>query len=328
MLRIGIVGAGQIAATHAKIFCQLPSTVIVAIANPRIEKARELASRFGGKVFSTLEEILDKEKIDVIDICSPNYLHADQTIMALKGGKHVLCEKPIALSLEEADQVVQAAKRSPNIFMVGHVLRFFPEYEWIRELLSRGALGNPIAATATRLNSPPTWRRWFTNRKLSGGAVIDLLVHDADFYHWIFGRVTKVVALGRKDEHGLWNHTQTLISFTSRITGSAEVSYSMPVGFPPTFFLRIVGEKGCVEYNNRFRKPVALYEDKKRALRPAITKEDPFLREIRYFVNCIEQNRKPTIVTPEDARYALQIALAAIESMKKGGQHITMDSSD
>lgn len=324
MLRIGIVGAGDIACTHAKVFSGLSNTVIIAIANPRIEKARKLVSQFGGKAFFSLEEILNTEKTDVIDICSPDYFHAGQTVMALKEGKHVLCEKPIALSLEEADKVVQAARRSSGIFMVAHVLRFFPEYEWIRELLEQGRLGDLISATAVRLNAPPIWRRWFTNRKLSGGAAIDLLVHDADFYHWIFGRVRKVLALGKKDEHGLWNHSQTLISFTSGITGSAEVSYSMPIGFPPTFLLRIVGEKGCVEYNSRSRQSLILFEPGKKALYPGIRKENAFLREIRYFVNCIEQNRKLTIITPEEARYALQIALAAIESMEKNGQSVVI----
>lgn len=325
MLRIGIVGAGDIARTHAKVFSRLSNTVIIAIANPRIEKARKLVSQFGGKAFLSLEEILNTEKTDVIDICSPDYFHASQTIMALKEGKHVLCEKPIALSLEEADKVVQTAKKSPGMFMVAHVLRFFPQYEWIRELLEQGRLGDPISATAVRLNPPPTWRSWFTNRKLSGGAAIDLLVHDADFYHWIFGRATKVLALGKKDGYGLWNHTQTLISFTSHVTGSAEVSYSMPIGFPPTFFLRIVGEKGCVEYNSRSRQSLILFEPGKKVLYPDIMKEDPFLKEIGYFVNCVEQNKKPTIITPEEARYALQITLAAIESMEKNGQSIAID---
>ncbi len=324
MLRVGIVGAGDIACTHAKVFSRFSNAVIVAIANPRIEKARKLVSQFGGKAFSSLEQILNTEKTEVIDICSPDYFHASQTIMALKEGKHVLCEKPIALSLEEADKVVQAAKRSPGMFMVAHVLRFFPEYEWIRELLEQGRLGDLLSATAARLNAPPTWRRWFTDRKLSRGAAIDLLVHDADFYHWIFGRATKVLAFGKKDEHGLWNHTQAWISFTSGITGSAEASYCMPIGFPPTFFLRIVGEKGCVEYNSRSSQSLILFEPGKRTLYPDIGKEDPFLREIRYFVNCIEQNEKLTVTTPEEARYALQIALAAIESMKKNGQSITM----
>lgn len=324
MLRIGIVGAGDIAYTHAKVFSRLSNTVIIAVANPRIEKARKLVSQFGGKAFFSLEEILNTEKTDVIDICSPDYFHASQTVMALKEGKHVLSEKPIALSLEEADKVVQAAKKSSGIFMVAHVLRFFPEYEWIRELLEQGGLGDPLSATAVRLNAPPIWRRWFANRKLSGGASIDLLVHDADFYHWIFGRARKVLAFGKKDEHGLWNHSQALISFASGVTGSAEVSYSMPIGFPPTFFLRIVGEKGCVEYNSRSRQSLILFEPGKKALYPDIRKEDPFLREIRYFVNCIEQNRRLTITTPEEARYALRITLAAIESMEKNGQSVVI----
>lgn len=320
MIFVGIVGAGDISSLHAEVYSALSNTKIVAVADPDIVKGRQFTSKYGGKAYSSLEEVLDSESIDIIDICSPDYLHIEHTTLALKEGKHVLCEKPIGLSLKKAAEVVKLAKRSRSKFMVGHVLRFFPEYEWIKETISEGLLGKPIAASAFRLNPYPFWRNWFTNTKQSGGATIDLLVHDADFYHWIFGQANHVMALGRKDKYGVWNHAQVLISFNANVAGSAEVSYTMPNGFPGTHFLRVLCENGCIEYSNRSNTPLLLFESGKDVICPDVSDKNPFEREISYFVECIEKDIDPSIVTPEEALYSLRIALACVKSMENRGK--------
>ncbi len=324
MLRVGIIGAGDISSYHAEAYLKLPDVEICAFADPVTSKAEKLCARFGGKVFSSLDEVLDEGDADIIDICSPDFLHTVQAEKALKAGKHVLCEKPIGLRLGEAERVVKLAEESGSVFMVGQVLRFFPEYEWIRSFISRGILGASKSVYAARLNPYPFWRGWFSDPRLSSGAAADLLVHDADFCHWVFGPVDRVAALGLKDENGIWNHVQVLAAFESGVTAAFEASYSMPGGFPKTFFLRILCEKGCIEYDKRSERPVAVFEPNRDPWYPEIEKENPFLREIRYFVECIRQNRKPDIIKPEEALYSLKIVLAVIRSVEENGRVIEL----
>jgi predicted dehydrogenase len=326
MLRIGIVGAGDISFVHADVYTRLPNTQIVAWADPVEGNAQKRAELFGGRVFSTIQELLDREHVDIVDICSPDSLHTIHAEEALRAGKHVLCEKPLGLDIQEAEAIVRLAQESPNIFMVGQVLRFFPEYEWIRAFVKEGTLGEPIAAYAARLNPYPVWREWFRNPKISGGVATDLMIHDVDYCHWVFGRAERVSAIGKKDQYGIWNHVQSLLSFSSGVTATVEASYLMPSGFPTTFIFRLLCENGCIEYAKRAEKTVTVFEPEKEPSYPEIVREDPFLKEIKYFVGCVERGEKPEFIRPEEALYSLRIVLAVLDSLEKNGEPVAIET--
>jgi predicted dehydrogenase len=159
MIRIGIVGAGAIGAEHARAIATLPGAALTAVYNPRPARAQELAARHGAAACATLDEWI--ESVDVVDICSPTDMHAEQTIAALGAGRHVLCEKPIALRVGDGDQVIAAAEAAGTVFMVAHVLRFWPEYRMVQRLIASGGLGAPHTAAARRLNAPCLHRPWY-----------------------------------------------------------------------------------------------------------------------------------------------------------------------
>ena len=133
MIFVGIVGAGDIASFHAEVYSSLSNTKIIAVADPDIVKGRQFTSKYGGKAYSSLEEVLDSESIDIIDICSPDYLHIEHTTLALKEGKHVLCEKPLATSVEEAKEMVAVSKGTGTHLAVGMVRRL----SWSSQLLKK-----------------------------------------------------------------------------------------------------------------------------------------------------------------------------------------------
>src|SRR5262249_50099556 len=133
-----------------------------------------------------------------LDICLPTYLHKETAIAALKAGKHVMVEKPIALSIEDADEMVETARETGRALMVGQVLRFFPEFAHIKQVMESGHYGELAAIHLKRVISKPTWARddWFADTSKTGGAVVDLHIHDADFVQFLFGMPQQVFASG------------------------------------------------------------------------------------------------------------------------------------
>jgi UDP-N-acetylglucosamine 3-dehydrogenase len=327
MLRIGIVGAGDISARHAEAYEKIPGTVIAAWVDAVPEKARQRAERFGGAIRPSMERLLEAGEVDIVDLCTPDALHTSQAAAALRAGCHVLCEKPLGVDLDDAMRVVAQARESGKVFMVGQVLRFFPAYRWMHRFLGEASIGVPFAVSASRLNPYPQWRGWFRDGTLSGGAVLDLMVHDADYCHWLFGRAKRVSAIGRRDRHGIWNHVQALVSFRSGVAATLEAGYLMPAGFPAAFLLRVICENGCVEYTNRAERPVTVFEPGQEPQSPEISAGDPFLDEIRHFIGCVERNERPTIVRPEEALHSLAIVLAARESLDRGGEPVTVEAT-
>ena len=188
MINIAILGAGFMGKTHARALAKLPDVNIVGISSRSMAEASSLAQEVDAEPYDDARALLHAPDVDAVSITLPTYLHPEFTLAALNAGKHVLVEKPMALSVAECDRMVDAAARSDRIVMVGHVLRFWPEYVALVELVQSGALGRPLSATAARLLPPPTWSDWFRDETLSGGEVLDLHIHDLDLLNWLFRR--------------------------------------------------------------------------------------------------------------------------------------------
>ena len=167
---------------------------IVGISSRSAEKAAALAAKYGAEPFADAMTLATDPRVDVVSNTLPTQLHKDFTIAALKAGKHVLVEKPMALTVAECDEMIAAAKQSDRLLMVAHVLRFWPEYVALVEFVKSGALGKPLAATAKRLVGPPRWADWFLHPEWTGGEVLDLQVHDVDTLNWLFGTPKTVYA--------------------------------------------------------------------------------------------------------------------------------------
>lgn len=331
MIRVGILGAGFMGTTHARALARIPGVEVAAIASLEREKAECLVAEVGGEVSSDLEWMYAQPDIDVIDVCLPTPLHPETAVRAMQAGKHVIMEKPLALSLPGADAMLAAAQHSGKYLMVAHVLRFWPEYVAIRKLVGSGRIGAPRLATAYRLSGMPQWADWFRDPQAFGGAVLDLHIHDLDLMNWLFGRPQRASAVGMKHETGGWNHVVSQVAYA---TGSASVEAScmLPQDYPFTAGLKLVCEGGVVEYHFRAGgasfeqgRPVSylLLHEAGRPNQPvACEAGDAYVNELAYFIDCVRTGTPPTIVTPEDARLAVQTALACRQSLEEGGARV------
>jgi myo-inositol 2-dehydrogenase/D-chiro-inositol 1-dehydrogenase len=194
--RVGIIGSGRIARTHAAAYRTVARGALVACTDVVPEAAQKFAAENGLKVFDSAEALLASPDIDAVIVATPNGLHAEQTIAALRAGKHVFCQKPIAMTMDDADGVVaEAARHSAQVLQYGFMLRFTPPIADVRHRLASGALGKPIASRSAIFGWEPS-ARWFYDPKQGGGVILDTLVHFADLLLWFFGPVDYVHADG------------------------------------------------------------------------------------------------------------------------------------
>jgi myo-inositol 2-dehydrogenase / D-chiro-inositol 1-dehydrogenase len=195
-VRVGIIGTGRIARTHAAAYKTVARGALVACSDVVPEAAAQFAAEHALRVFDRAEALLDSPDIDAVLIATPNGMHAEQTIAALAAGKHVFCQKPIAMTIDEADRVIAAAaKHSDQVLQYGFMLRFTPPIAEMRHRLTAGALGDPIASRAAIFGWEPS-APWFYDPKEGGGVILDTMVHFADLLLWLFGPVEYVHADG------------------------------------------------------------------------------------------------------------------------------------
>lgn len=326
-VRIGLLGAGFMGSTHAAAYSQLGQARLVAVGDANRALADKLAGQYGARAYYDIDSLLNDPDIEAVDVCLPTFLHEQCVVGAAQRGKHVLCEKPVALSLEQVDNMLAAVEKAGVMAMVGQVIRFWPQYVAIRELLLGGDLGEVQMITATRLSAPPAWGKWFKDPKLSGGAVLDLHIHDLDFVYWLLGMPESVYAIGLQSETGAWDHVQTTLTF-ERARAAVEGSFMMPEGFPFQMLFRLLGSKAAAEYRFRVLGQVGeraqaetelmLYRPGKPAEAVPSSDKDAYFAEIEYWVGCLTSKRPPELATLQEARDVLSIALAARQSAETG----------
>lgn len=324
-MRIGILGAGFMGTTHARAYARIPGVEIVAVSSRDLDKAEKLAAEVGAKATTDDLAIIEDPSIEAISNTLPTHLHPEATIAALAAGKHVLLEKPFALTAPDCDGMIAAAGASGRILMVAHVLRFWGEYVSLVEFVRSGRLGRPISASAQRLSQLPAWADWFLDPALSGGAVLDLSVHDFDVLNWVLGTPRTAYGRGREFRPGLWNDIHAEIDY-GVANGFVEGSEFMPAGYPFTCGLKVLCEGGVVEF--RFRaggvsvemaggSSLIVHEAGKSY--PLEAKPgDAYQNQTEYFVACVREGRRPSLGTPEQARLAVRTANAVRQSFETG----------
>ena len=326
MVKVGLLGAGGIGKVHAGAYERIAGAKVVAVADLMRERAESVAAPFQARVYEDWRPLLDDADVQMVDICLPTYLHEPAVVAAAQAGKHILSEKPITLSLAQADRMLDAVKQAGVQAMIAQVIRFWPHYLAIKKLLDSGDLGAPVMAQAARLGSLPAWSSWYADPALSGGALLDLHIHDLDWLYYLFGMPKTVYAMGRKLESGAWNQILTSLDFGAS-QAAAEASLLMPKGFPFTMIFRMLGEKGYAEYQTggiqanphtaeRTHMLVVCKNEQLEAL--DCVADDPYEAEIRYFVDCLNEGRAPAIATLDEARDVLKIVMAVRQSLESG----------
>jgi predicted dehydrogenase len=312
--------------THAKAFQRVDGVEIAAIYAHSDKRAGPLAQELGTVYTDNIDRILQDDTIDAIDNCLPTPEHRPLTEAALAAGKHVLLEKPIALTDTDAAALVAAGDASDRVFMMAHVLRFWPEYVELQKRASNGSLGELRSGLAYRRQPFPAWSALFARSDLTGGAVIDMMIHDIDALNWVFGTPQSVTANGiRNPRSNGWDQVQLLIDYG---TASAVVDggMMMPESYPFTSTLQVLGSEGFIEYDFQAvgrsveetggTNTLELFPNEGDPKTLEIEQRDPYLAEIEYFVECIRSGQPATRATAADARLALDTALAARESIE------------
>lgn len=282
-----------------------------------------LAQRSGAVICSTYEELLSR--VDIVDICTPTYTHSDYAIAAASAGKHVVCEKPLALDPLAAQAVVHACEAAKVHLLVGQVVRFFPDYVGAKAQIDDGVIGQPSIVRLSRLTYLPSKGagNWFHDIEKSGGLVYDLMIHDFDYARWVAGEVTQVfaksVSSGASESSAA--HVLVIMRHESGTLSHIEGSWMYP---KPIFHTKaeIAGSQGLVQWDSLKDNPLRLMKEvgPNAAGVPAprtVLLESPWVTELKHFAEVLRGDAEAR-VTALDALAAVRICAAVLESINDG----------
>jgi myo-inositol 2-dehydrogenase / D-chiro-inositol 1-dehydrogenase len=322
-MRVGIVGAGTMGAVHAAGWKSTDAT-LVGVMSKNQASALEVGKRFETRVFGTYEDLLNE--VDIIDICVPTDFHKDLVLQAAKLGRHIICEKPIALTIEDGQTMIEACKAAKVRLFIAMVVRFFPQYSAAQQAVANGQIGNIGVMRLKRVAYQPIGdEAWFTDEARSGGMLVDLMIHDFDYARWLGGEVKRVFAksVRGQDPNAPSDYALVTLGFDDGRMALVEGGWAYPPGVFRTA-LDIAGSDGVIEWRSDdaltiqpFLKPKGEAGVARVGVPSSILAEDPYTTEIKHAYDCIKNN-KPFLVTAEGGLEALRIALAAKESLKTG----------
>lgn len=310
MMKIALIGIGGMGMCHFNCYKDIKDAEVIAVADVRTDMAREKAGE-DMKIYPGIDELLANEKPDIVDICTPSYMHREMSIKALRAGFNVLCEKPMSLSKEDADEIMSEATKSGKLFMTAHVVRFMTPYMYLKNIVCGGELGKLVRLDMKRLSAIPTWswEDWMRDTAKSGGTPMDLSIHDLDFVQYMLGEPKEV----RGVYHKLKDNNDYIVSelIYDGCTVSAEggwFSYDLP--FECSF--RAVFDNGLLEYKGG--KMFKNGEEIELAVGEVsedtginISGADGYAAEIEYFINCVKTGEKPQVITPESSRASVAL---------------------
>jgi predicted dehydrogenase len=327
VIRLAILGGGFMASAHAGNYAAMGDRVRVkTVASKGEARAAKVAEKLGAAAGTDLQAVLADPEIDAVDICLPTPLHRELADAAFAAGKHVFLEKPIALSVEDADAIIRAAEASGRILMVGMVLRFWPEYVELQRRVSAGELGKPVAATTYRLSPPADWNDWMADPAQSGGTAVDLMIHDLDQLNWLLGTPRRVYA-----QEPAPGHVVAVVEYDGA-AAHVEASMAMPKSYPFSSNIRVLCEGGVAEYGFSAApaedggnigavtaaRGLRLFPTDGEPVTVPVESTDPWGPELDAFVRCVEAGDQPAEGTGEQAREALRVALAVNRSIASG----------
>jgi UDP-N-acetylglucosamine 3-dehydrogenase len=318
-MRVGLVGAGFMGGVHLDAYAGIPDAEVVGVADARIEAAVAGAEMVGARPYASYEELVAAEDVEVVDVCLPTAFHRDLAVRAAGEGRHVILEKPIARTMKDAREVVEAfSGDGPHLF-VGHVVRFFPEYLGIKEKIDAGDLGT-VGVVRTSRRSPFLlgWNDWYADWRVSGGVLLDLVIHDFDFLRWTLGEVQRVYArgiLGR--EYNRLDYVLATLRFESGAIAHVEGHWGYPGPF--NYSIEVAGSSALLTVDST--EPATLQLIGEATAHDGVpdlaSGKSPYEMELEHFIHCIATGEEP-VVQAHDACEALRIGLAATESVLTG----------
>ena len=328
MFQIAIIGPGSICGTYMEALKDSKTVAVKAIAGRDTEKGRAMAAEYGVPYYTDQDEMYKNEKLDAVLICTPTFTHEEMVRRAIAHRVHVMCEKPFVLDVKTAKELFEEARKAGVRMMVMHVVRFWPEYVRLKEMIDMGALGEIKNVYLNRLSSHPAWATWHRDPKKSGGGLYDLHIHDIDYLYHVFGAVESVYAVGKQDESGCFNNVSTVLKFANGVSAVAEGFMDITGAFGFTTNVRVNGSLAAVEVLNKTvyleqgetakTSQFMLYKKEEPAQREDVVKSKPYARETEYFAECVKGNLEINMVPDEDVVYVLRILEAVQRSLETG----------
>ena len=326
-MKIGIAGAGLMGETHALNYQKIQDVKVFALAERNEERSEKFLKTFHPvKVYQDVFDMINDNEIDVIDICLPTPLHVPVTIASLNNNKHVLLEKPIALTIEDALKIKDAEEKSNAKLMIAHVLRFWPQYTVIQKYIQDELLEQGITEIyASRFNELPLWSEgtWIMEEEQSGGLIIDLMIHDIDFITWNLGKVNRVWCTGIHNSNNFAIQVMSVLEMANGAVAYVEGGYLHPSQAGLSSQMRVYTGNSLLEmYSHQNNIVLTRSNGPREELK--VPSMDGYYEEIKYFIDCIRHDKEIRQVTTEDAIGSLKICLSLKESLKQGGEWVSI----
>ncbi|MFD0588692.1 Gfo/Idh/MocA family protein [Paenibacillus sp. GCM10027627] len=336
MLKVGLIGFGFMGRMHfdnyERLMKERDDLVLTAICDARIEELKD-GSTWGNiaterevydlspyRLYESVDEMLANEQLDMVDITLPTPLHADLACSLLERGIHVLCEKPAARTSEEAFRMAEAARASGHTLMIGQCLRFWPAYQYLKEVVVEERFGKVISGSFFRGGTTP--QGWFLDGKSSGGCMLDMHIHDTDVINWLFGKPEKVSSLARNVIPGSgYDAVSTHYLYPDGKVLNAQADWTLQGDFGFAMSYRVNFEGGNLVFeNNQLKVNPKDGEGYYAELSP----EMGYYREIQYFIDSVKNGTPVSVCLPESAAESLVIVEAEIQSADKRGEIVAI----
>ncbi len=330
-VNIGIMGLGFMGKTHFNTYNKIKGARVTAIADVDARKLSGDWSSISGNIntesqrvdlsgihlYEDAAEMLKDPAVDVADITLPTYLHARWAIRAMESGRHVICEKPMALNSIEGASMLDASRSTRRLLFIAQCIRFWPAYAKTRELVRGGRFGKVVSAVFTRVSPRPTWswQHFLEDPRKCGSCALDLHIHDADFVLHLLGDPRSVLSRAAVNEKYGMDHITTFYEYDPGTLVQAEGAWEYNPSFPFAMTFRIAMERINLLFDGQ---ELMLCPAKGKAKRVAIAQGDGYFHELEHFVECISRKRSSPLVKPESALRSVQLIEAEIKSARSG----------
>ncbi len=311
MMKIALIGIGGMGGVHFNCYKNIKDAEIVAVCDVRTDMAKEKVNDEKIHIYESYDELLKNENPDIIDICTPSYLHREMSIKALEKGINVLCEKPMSLTSNDTAEILKAVKKSGKLFMTAHVVRFMTPYMYLKNVIDSNELGKLLRLDMKRISEIPlwSWEDWMRDISKSGGTPIDLSIHDIDFIQYTLGEPKEV----RGIYHKLKNNNDFIVSefiYDDCVVTAEGGWYNYKIPFNASF--SAVFENGSMNFADGImvkngEKVELDIKDMSDDTGINISGVDGYGGEIEYFISCVKNGTMPKIVTPESSQASVKL---------------------
>ncbi len=317
MLNVAVLGSGWAGNVHLNIYHKNKDTNIVGIFGIPIDQTKKIAEKFNCKAYDNFNKLFSENKIDIVSICLPTYLHAEYLEKCMNQNVNIFCEKPLTIDYKEAEKIQKMFHNYDKKIMFGYVHRFMGGHEKVKEYLLTKKYGNIKSFYIYMLGPMPTWGSWFPNEKLSGGGILDVGIHELDYVYWLLGFPEKVYSVGsRISGTNNWAQAFTVFKYQGDLHAVLEVNQNMPKPFPYHSGYRATFEDAVLVFS--FAAPekaeegidpdfaeggnLRVYENSEKFGKDiSIDKTDGYEKEIYYFIDKVMNNKPIDTSTLEDA---------------------------